>query len=356
MLMHSISDLFFMIPNDIRLVLNKVLRYATMLSCIVLCSCADELNYSNTSEQRIIFEVSSSNEWVDSRSSGKFGNSEIADLNVIQGHSESYELPLFLHSISKTEYYSGNVFSNTISSRGQIINDVGSYGAFQLYAFTNLGDYYNPDYINGDVIIKQGNGWPSERYWPSQSCEISFFAYSPISVKNDIESEVDNLNIDFPYLHYTVPESLESQKDLFVADSKIQFDPSLGYPSIPLKMKHSLTCIQFKINIEKGFEPGEITRITLKNIKRKGTYDFSKEDNSEHKDKNHWVINDDSNWDFNYDLSFFTNNKEGNNDTLYPFITDESIAFFMLPQTLGSDAEVEIEFVDAINSATPILS
>lgn len=312
----------------------------SFLSTLTFFSCNDELDYPSSITNRISFLVltSSDSEWIDTRGTQSVADeSDIIDMNVSEGQCETYETPLYLHTLVTKWVANGHRLGNTTTTRGSLVSDVSEYDAFKLYAFSFddvITDINNPNFIDGDRVIKSGDVWTSERYWPSNKCKVMFFGIAPYENKN--------ANIDFPNITYTVPTSYSDQKDILVCKSvAIDVNPPMESMPQPLTMKHALTSVRFVIDNGqdkngnyKQFEAGTIKSVVLKNIYNRDTYNLYEQK---------WTKNYGPLESFSLPNIDYTTTGTTVED---PNLTGINTAFLMIPQELNENAQAEIEFVD----------
>ena len=201
------------------------------------------------------------------------------------------------------------------------------------------------------MSLETGLKWVYEKqpiYWEAKdnvNDKYSFFAYAPYA-DDDNGIKVDETHITgVPQLTYTVPTTVEDQPDLMVAIPRFNLRPTV---SVPLVMKHALTAIGFQIKGHAADYSEEITDISITGVAITGTLAI---DGSEIK----WTdLKQPTNKTFSVSL------KSGDKYTVGGKISDDLLAengyLMMIPQTLTSEAIVQITFADGsktkINLAT----
>ncbi len=147
---------------------------------------------------------------------------------------------------------------------------------------------------------------------------MSFFAWYPYEADS-----LDNFNT---YIDYTIPDDVTKQQDLMVATAN--YDPKSGSEVIPLTFNHALTAVKFVM----GDLPPRcvVNSITLKNVKYKARYEYD------------YICY----WKYDEETKDFTLKSNKVRD-MYTHPTDtvltaDNETFFMLPQSFGDDARIEI--------------
>ena len=238
------------------------------------------------------------------------------------------------------------------ATRATQVTDMQEHTSFRVLAYWKKNDeLVTSTFFMNETVTYANNGWSTEKphYWPGSGHTLSFCAWAPASITGP-ESPESHV------LEYEVPENVNDvtdeqgnivggQKDVVVA---VENDvPGDNYKTVGLEFDHICTAVRFVVGGE--MQAGTIKRVTLKNIKYKGTYDmstgnwiFSDEDEDENKTK-----------DFSQELNKTTTA----GDAAGTAITDEGDGYFMmLPQELGEGAAVEVAFTDAVTGNERTLS
>lgn len=185
---------------------------------------------------------------------------------------------------------------------------------------------------------------------------LRFFAYYPYAddptelgitfdksvVDTDDEDDVQYIINGAPAFDYVVPTDIELQKDLMVgqtADLTLADDAS-DWDTYSIKLNHLLTAIRIKVGSE--VIDGQITKVTLKNIKYKGRYEYDPDNLATVPDGDDvkWYTQESAMTNFTQDVGFAV--ESGKTD----YVTDETQTFMMMPQVLNQGARLEIEFND----------
>lgn len=222
-------------------------------------------------------------------------------------------------------------------TRGTPIGNTNFYDKFHVVAYwTKDGTLVERFYMDEDAA-NDGNGtWSTARtyYWPGAEHSFQFYAWAP----------TDAMGIKVPdaptskTLTYTVLSGAADQKDIVVATpgNSTTGEGSSSYPgnynsAVPLTFKHICTAVRFVVGSE--MQPGSINSVALKGIKNAGTYDMT---------TGAWTL-DGTTADFSQTLDKATDGTETDGTE----ITSGEGTFMLLPQTLSSDAAVEVSFTNA---------
>ena len=214
------------------------------------------------------------------------------------------------------------------TTRGSIQTTDEFYNSFSLYGYVyNSGENWSS--VSGSTSVNEqiygipmtkGNGSDynaSGVYWPGGSNNATFFAVAPYSAKSSVTA-----NQGGPTITYTVPQTVEDQKDLLVAVAKNVKCDGKNAPS--LEFNHALAAIKFV----EGDNLGGFTTISnveISGVNNKGT--LSSFDNLE------WT-----------DQSI-----DGTVTNTYT-ISDLSNVLFLMPQIFTDDAKIKVTFSDGSNS------
>ena len=194
------------------------------------------------------------------------------------------------------------------------------------------------------VLTQWGGYWKSSKplKWRSHGY-CSFFAYHPFSSSYSSSASNSNPNPSFTppslLLTYSVPSDIAQQVDLLSAKSIPYL--SSAQQIVSLGFNHALTAIQFKTGSQL---PSGITikSISFKNIPYKGTHKLGETGN------NAWTVDQTHKRDFTLNLNYSSDGTPGKD------ITTPSQTFMMIPQTLPSDATLQV--VVAKNGVDKVLS
>lgn len=223
--------------------------------------------------------------------------------------------------------------SEWISTKGAItteatIEDFGLYG----YLFSAPWDAFNkPDFICNEKVTRS-SGWATQYFYPNDGRYLRFYAYSPYGCAG--LTLPDATTPGAIRIKYTVPESVENQKDLMVSIS----DDILGRGatgSINMTFHHTLTAVRFATGPE--IKEGMIKSIRIRGIYNTGTLVYGETPTA----KSTWYLGETKG-----DFTLNDLNKAVDAGSENVSITNQDQYFMLLPQTLPSGAALEIVFFD----------
>lgn len=189
-----------------------------------------------------------------------------------------------------------------------------------------------------NLEVTKADNWQTKYYWPNDGRQMRFFAYAPYNC--------DGLTlpsaplIGTPTVDYTVPDDVADQTDLLATWTADQTQPASS-ATVPLSFHHILTAVRFVTGDQ--ILQGKITKVTLKDIPATGTYTPNTAGVGSWTDLK-------NNKTFTKTLSVTV---DGSADQP---ITSPDATFMMIPQTLPSNATVEIEYTDDLSGVTRTLS
>lgn len=345
------------------------LLMAACAGLIVCSSCTDEEFMKGSGKtDKLIFGVSISDKWNagpttrSTENNGpkyeayKFDNS---DMWIIASEEEGIENATFPEKKMETR---GMPVTNakTLKSVHQ---------AFGVYAYYSDDQEFNqpaPYIINEEVSGLSENQpnsvqqWiaQSQHFWPKNGF-LKFYAFSPSSVSGIISTENNTLKLD-----YTVPETSADQPDILLA---LPQDPAnkpvytcSEHNNVNLTFRHVLSAV--KIRAAESVT-GKISKVSISGIQNKGMLNAddivltsaSLNESNKTEDKagignNNWTIDDTSsgifstpeNWE-GIDLDATDISKDDNGTAV---VVDDEVSFMLLPQELGDDATLTVEFED----------
>lgn len=313
-----------------------------------------------------------------SRSTGTQYGEHISDNNLVsEDNSESMKMGVYQQPI-------GSWFGGA-NSRGTMIQsaDFSEFLAFGYKTKTENGtatttpifvsSYH--DIENNTTNSNEDAGWEKPvgtgenangYYWPGSDYTCSFFGISMsdgkltdttsgTSVYNNVTTKTNTAGQIIGF-DYTVPALAVNQPDIMVAAANNI--PGDGSSSVSLDFKHILTAVNVKVGVKTGettMPNGKITSIKFKNIYGKGTYSVETNAWSGFRE---WANGDGTAGstgiglqEYSVDLGdagYTTNGITQNTQ-----VNTVNATFMMLPQSLPSNALIEIEYLHA-GTATPI--
>ena len=187
-------------------------------------------------------------------------------------------------------------------------------------------------YMNETATKKSGSLWSpnSTYYWPEKG-QLRFFAWAPTYATFDAVPNTPNATT----LKYTTPAEAKNQRDLVAAATDFIDSPANDGTCTPVPLNFEHLCTAVIIKTGEQMTAGTIKSVSLKGIKNSGTYDMV---NSK------WTLNNSTD-DFTISPNKETTGATPNGTDLN---ADES-TFMLLPQKLGADSKLEVEFHDNIS-------
>lgn len=180
------------------------------------------------------------------------------------------------------------------------------YFANETYQFGRAGDQVHTS-LSGQTY-----------YWLDSDSQYDFFAYSPSTDMTFADGVIDQFD-------FVVSEDVAAQSDIVVC-SVIDADYGM---SVPLAFKHPLC----KISLSQGAQMagGTIQSVSFSGVIGKGAYDMRKDA---------WTTFAADTATYTYACAQATNPQAS--------ITGSQYNFFFIPQTLGAEAKMKVNFTDSL--------
>lgn len=226
---------------------------------------------------------------------------------------------------------SASVFPNK-TTRGAPVTDIGSdYGLYGVFCYIQSNsDKVSHFYMYNESVEYNGSDWVTSEtyYWPGINYKLRFYAYAPQDNADLKLPDTSDPTVN-PMLTYTVPASVQNQKDLLVAATPEV--PGDRKQKMDLQFKHICTAVRFEAHTP--MQLGTLRKITLKGIHGQGTYNM---------DTQTWSL----------DAATASYSVEPNVETggTSSVITSGENTFMMVPQILSEGAVVEISFYDKLTN------
>lgn len=212
------------------------------------------------------------------------------------------------------------------------------YDSFHVVAYWKKGGVPVTEqfYMDADVSEQGSNLWTTDNtyYWPGSGHTLQFYALAQDDAGIRMPASPESTHLS----SYTVPQDVAKQRDILVATTEELFG---NYnEAVPLTFEHICTAIKFETGSQ--MQPGSIRSVTLKGVKKTGTYDMATYT---------WALTEATD-DFTQKLNHATTGTE----TAGSEVTSAAQTFMMLPQTLSDGATVEVVFVDGTTGTERTLS
>lgn len=214
------------------------------------------------------------------------------------------------------------------------------YNDFKVVAAVKENGNVGTQYYMDDVATKTGTNWVPSKvyYWPGSNRQLRFLAWAPTDAS--FQSVPNNPNATT--LQYTTPAEAKNQRDIVAAATDFIDSPANDGTCTPVGLQFKHLCTAIIIKTGATMTAGTIKSVSLKGVKNSGTYDMV---------NSAWTLNN-STADFTIAPNKTTTNSTPNGTNLN---AGES-TFMLLPQTLGADSKLEVEFHDNISGRDRILS
>ena len=214
------------------------------------------------------------------------------------------------------------------------------YNDFKVVAAVKENGNVCSQYYMNDVATKTGTNWVPSKvyYWPGSNRQLRFLAWAPTDATFEAVPNTPNATT----LKYTTPSEAKNQRDLVAAATDFIDSPANNGTCTPVSLNFKHLCTAVIIKTGEQMTAGTIKSVSLKGVKNSGTYDMV---------SSAWTLTD-SKADFTISPNQATTSTTPNGTDLN---AGES-TFMLLPQTLGADSKLEVEFHDNISGKDRILT
>lgn len=214
------------------------------------------------------------------------------------------------------------------------------YDKFNVVAAVKENGTVGTQYYMNDVATKTGTNWVPSKvyYWPGSNRQLRFLAWAPTDATFDAVPNTPNATT----LKYTTPAEAKNQRDLVAAATDFIDSPANDGTCTPVSLNFKHLCTAVIIKTGETMTAGTIKSVSLKGVKNSGTYDMVS-----------------SAWTLNNTTTDFTISPNKTTTSTTPNGTDLNAGestFMLLPQTLGADSKLEVEFHDNISGKDRILT
>lgn len=319
-------------------------RYLTgsltaLLSCLLLFSCSeDELfdrggSPAGEYSDHISFGVSPDGNAQTRSLASDSGNEYSAEQFVLRSQ-DSADTLCVRAIVSEGIHSSGGRQAVT---RATPVSEGKFYDAFHVLAYWKKDGQLVQEqfYMDENVSDNGSNQWSSTDtyYWPGDGHSLQFYAWAPVDAFIATPQAPTETTLE-----YTVPSDVSGQNDLVVTTTE-ELNGNSNIV-VPLTFRHICTAVRFETGSQ--MQAGTISSVTLKGIKKTGTYDMATYT---------WALTEATD-DFTQKLNHATTGTE----TAGSEVTSAAQTFMMLPQTLSDGATVEVVFVDGTTGTERTLS
>lgn len=214
------------------------------------------------------------------------------------------------------------------------------YDKFNVVAAYKEDGNIGSQFFMNEIATNNGTNWVPQRiyYWPGSNRQLRFLAWAP----TDAAFQTVPNSPTATTIQYTTPAEAKDQRDIVAAATDFIDSPAKEGNCIPVGLQFKHLCTAVKIKTGAQMTAGTIKSVSITNVKNSGSYDMV---------SSTWSLNDGT---ANYTV---TPNKATTGTT--PNGTDLNAGestLMLLPQTLGADSELKVEFHDNISGRDRILS
>lgn len=213
------------------------------------------------------------------------------------------------------------------------------YNDFKVVAEIRENGNIGGQYFMNETATKSGNNWvPAHTYyWPGSNRQLRFLAWAPTDAFQAVPNTPNETT-----LQYTTPTEAKNQRDLVAAATDFKESPANDGTCTPVSLNFKHLCTAVIIKTGATMTEGIIKSVSITNVKNSGSYDMV---------SSTWSLTDSK---ANYTVSpeFATSGSTADGTKL----NAEDATFMLLPQTLGADSKLEVEFHDKISGNDRILS
>lgn len=214
------------------------------------------------------------------------------------------------------------------------------YDKFNVVAAYKEDGNIGSQFFMNEIATNNGTNWVPQRiyYWPGSNRQLRFLAWAP----TDAAFQTVPNSPTATTLQYITPAEAKDQRDIVAAATDFIDSPAKEGNCIPVGLQFKHLCTAVKIKTGAQMTAGTIKSVSITNVKNSGSYDMV---------SSTWALNDGT---ANYTV---TPNKATTGTT--PNGTDLNAGestLMLLPQTLGADSELKVEFHDNISGRNRILS
>lgn len=266
---------------------------------LLLASCTDDIEPGKSDDNRILFGISQSNpDFAPQRKQMRLQSAE-----------------------GDTIPFSLKTMATDMPTKGVPMT---SFTTFQVYAMQHNGTDTPRQLFGNEQVTQNGTVWTTANtyYWPQAPRELSFWAIAGTGATTLRPRHVaGSMQLD-----YTVPSDPVSQPDLMMAYTDPMRPTGGTNMLVPMSFYHIFSSVKFVVG--KTMQPGKVKTITVSGINATGTCTTGT-----------WTdIRNPQSFTLNIDKA--TTGAEHKGDEL----SAPNLTLMMIPQTLGDNASVTVEF------------
>ena len=315
--------------------MKKILYF---LAAMTLASCSDfEPDYSNLSDKNIRFRVTSG---TDSRACAN-DSTQALEQPLIATTSDGSTLYLhpMVQSIERMEQLQREAAASYTNPKGILKESRAALTTENLTAFNVIATRYAagalgttaPNFIYVETATKSGAGyWETTvpYLWPANNDKLAFFAYAPGDGAGITLSSASQQGA--PTIDFQVQNNPANQIDLITASAIDCTNQAQARNGVPLTFSHMLTSVKFVLASELT---GTLKSVTLRGLYTSAKYVYPS------------AANTAGTWNF-------SGKSVGSITFDYTGATPAEVSLFLIPQSFGEDASVEVVYNNGTRDIT----
>ncbi|RRD89192.1 fimbrillin family protein [Bacteroides heparinolyticus] len=268
---------------------------------------------------------------------------------ALEGDVSGDGKPLYLHAVTTDGIGEDATAQNGgARTKASPVDNATMYEEMSVTAFVYPASGSWPSAFTGGsatsymrtVRVKKSESWGTSYYWPGAARRISFFAVAPYDSPG-LTRLTDGSGSTLPYLSYAVPADVADQKDLLVASSTDR--PGNTSTAEALAMKHALTAVRFVTGDD--MLAGTVSKITLKGVYSTGRLPLQA--------SAAWYSPGGAR---DFAQTFSPEAVAPDPQVPDTPLTPEAATFMMLPQTLPTNAKIEVMYKDELTNTQRTLT
>lgn len=307
----------------------KLYQVLSLLPFVAVASCADD-GMTDATECGVMISFGPEASQATSRAADECAALE--EIALIPDRDDSDISPV------ATYITVGDMPAPHLSGRGLPVSGVADLGTFSIYSFFYSAPAAAPQrFFSNEKVSDKGGYWTTSTpyYWPTTAgSTLSFTALRGADASSGVIVAESTTIPGALEIDYNVPKEAGEQPDLMIAVTDRLNTPGVR---VPLKFSHLCAGVQFVIGNE--MQPGTITGISLTDVKNHGRYSSS------------W---NDLSGDATFTIS--TDRKTSADMSGGTSIMPDSYTLMMIPQQLGDNARLVVDFADDVTGRTRTLT
>lgn len=214
------------------------------------------------------------------------------------------------------------------------------YDKFNVVAAYKEDGNIGSQFFMNEIATNNGTNWVPQRiyYWPGSNRQLRFLAWAPTDATFQAVPDSPTATT----LQYTTPAEAKNQRDLVAAATDFIDSPAKEGNCIPVGLQFKHLCTAVIVKTGATMTDGTIKSVKITNVRNSGTYDML---------TSAWTLNT-TTADYAVSPNLATTSATADGTK----VNTEDATFMLLPQTLGADSELKVEFHDNISGRDRTLS